>query len=90
MKEMAIYAHKIIGIVNRIGKGVLAEDIVRGKAFNYISQSYDWDQLMRGMIEAGMILRYKGNLLTPEKARDLDLDIAEIKKDSLVLLRRVI
>ena len=90
MKEMAIYAHKILGIVNRIGKGVLAEDTVRGKAFNYISQAYDWDQLLRGMIEAGMILRYKGNLMTPEKARDLELDVAEIKKDSLVLLRRVI
>lgn len=90
MKEMAVYAHKILGIVNRIGKGAIAEDIVRGKAFNYVQQPYDWDQLMRGMIEAGMILRYKGNLLTPEKARDLELDVAEIKKDSLKLLMRVV
>jgi hypothetical protein len=90
MKEMAVYAHKILGIVQRIGKGVLAEDIVRNRAFNYVQQPYDWDQLMRGMIEAGMILRYKGNLLTPAKAIDLELDVAKVKEDSLQLLRRVV
>jgi len=90
MKEMAMYSNKIIALVKRVGKGTLPEQSVRKNLHQMVPNSYDWDQLLRGMIEAGLILRYQGNLMTPEKAIDLDLNVDQVKKDSLQLLRRVV
>lgn len=90
MKEMARYANMIIAVIERAGGGKLDEETVRNKTFKLIQNSYDWDQLMRGMMEAGMILRHKGFLMTPTKARALDLDVDAIKKEQLNRLRMVI
>jgi hypothetical protein len=90
MKEMAVYASKLMAFVGRVGKGLITEEAGRKAIHALIPSSYDWDQLLRGMIEAGMILRYKGNLMTPAKAIDLGLAVDEVKKESLQLLRRVI
>ena len=90
MKEMARYANAIVSVVERAGGGLLAEEIVRNKTFRFIQNAYDWDQLMRGMMEAGMILRHKGNLLTPTKARSLELNVEQIKNDGLKRLQLVV
>jgi hypothetical protein len=42
------------------------------------------------MMEAGMILRSGGFLLTPTKARAMDLDVEKLKKDGLQRLQLVI
>jgi hypothetical protein len=90
MKEMARYANGIVSVVERAGGGKLDEETVRNKTFRFIQNAYDWDQLMRGMMEAGMILRHQGFLMTPTKARSLDLDVDKIKKEQLQRLRMVI
>jgi hypothetical protein len=90
MKEMAQYAKAIIAIVERVGGGRLNEQTVRNQTFNFIQNAYDWDQLMRGMMEAGMILRSGGYLLTPTKAISMDLDVEKLKKDGLQRLQLVI
>jgi hypothetical protein len=92
MKEMARYAKGIIAVIERVGKGKCSEEIVRNNTFNFIQNAYDWDQLMRGMMEAGMIIRYKGHLLTPDKARSLFTleEVDKMKVDQLQRLRMVI
>ncbi len=90
MKEMARYANAIIAVVERAGGGKLAEEIVRNKTFRFIQNAYDWDQLMRGMMEAGMIVRHQGFLMTPTKALAMELDPIKLKNDGLRRLQAVI